>query len=1307
MSQTDLGRFGESADRPTAEARAVADDTPDGATVVDPDAEPSAVDGTVELGVVQVNYTVEGTGDDERPVIHLFGRTPEAREPVHVVVGGFRPYFYVPTEDVSEDTLAPDALLEAEDGYTSIRGEPLTRIYARTPRDVGELRDRFTHFEADVPFPSRFLIDKGIRSGVRVPERRRNGGIVVTPDEVEPIECQADPRVHMLDIEVDDRDGFPEEGEQPILCLSAHDSYRDEYVVWLYVAPHGNGKRPEVLPGHDLLDDGASVDVRCFDEEGAMLDDYLTYLDTTDPDLVSGWNVDDFDLPYLLDRLEIVDRSAEQDLSIERLSRVDEVWRNSWQGPNVKGRVVFDLLYAYRRTQFSELDSYRLDAVGEEELGVRKERYTGSIGDLWEQHPERLLEYNLRDVEICVEIDRQQEVIAFWDEVRSFVGCKLEDAPTPGDAVDVYVLQKVHGEFVLPSKGQAEGEQYEGGAVFDPITGVREMVSVLDLKSLYPMAMTTINASPETKVDPNEYSDETYRAPNGMHFRKDPDGIIREMVDELLTEREQRRDKRNTYDPGSSEFQRFDRQQGAVKVIMNCFSSDTDVLTPGGIRNIRNLDVGDEVYSLDPETMTMEVKPVVETHAYPNYRGELVDIQTSKIDFRVTPNHRMLVRKNDKNGITETEWSFVEANDLYNYCHYELPHNWKYQHGDPIERFDITKFLEGTYQVWVRPSVHGRTFTAKLGWQPPRISLAELGVTGYVFSSDEFENHREYIESVCAQSYVHSEPNRKWIPRLYEGDDFLQLTAWYISEGNVYTSKSTYFGDQYRGSSTTVRLSQQVAATDGGEDDHHASIGSLLERMGFDCVVHDRGYQFTSKLLGYLLYESCGGNSFEKRIPDFVFELDRRQKRLFLDTLIDGDGDWQKNAWRFTTASTRLRDDVLRLCLHLGLSASYNRDSGAWRIYCTEGAKNSFRMYRSGSRGKAEDGVYCVTVQDNHTLVAGRNGKLQPVGQSLYGVLGWDRFRLYDSDMGAAVTATGREVISYTDEVVEENGYEVIYGDTDSVMISIADAETKDEVLERSFEMEETINESYDTFALEQLNAHTHRFQIEFEKLYRRFFQAGKKKRYAGHIVWSEGKDVDDVDITGFEYQRSDIAPITKEVQLEVIERIVTGDDLAADREAIKTYLSTVIEDFLAGEADRDDIGIPGGIGKRLDEYETDTAHVRGAKYANQLLGTNFGRGSKPKRYYLSGVHPSFFRTIEADRDLDPRRDPIYGEFKRDPDVICVEFAEDIPDAFEIDYEKMLDRTLRGPIERILEALDLSWEEIKSGQQQTGLGQFG
>jgi DNA polymerase I len=1288
MEQGTLGEFADPGDavdeRPTEEAAAVAGVEHTDADIVDisdrrfPDAT-----GDVECAVTQVDYTVEGSGDDEHPVLHVFGRTPnsdEKADPVHLRVHGFRPYFYTPIADLDLATDADEPLVEsdvvdsrlehdrltgietygdraaggkptadrADDElvvYESIRGESLVKVFGQTPRDVGQLRDRFEHYEADILFPNRLLIDKDITSGVRVPERRlEDGSLKIHHAEIAPVEVEAESRVHTLDIEVDDRHGFPEDGEQTIVCLTSHDSYHDEYVVWLYESPEGI-PGPEVIEGYDPIgDDGVDIEVRAFDDEAEMLDDYVTYIEETDPDYLTGWNFDDFDAPYLIDRIDRL-ASRHDELDSGRLSRVNEVWDSGWGGPNIKGRVVFDLLYAYQRTQFSELDSYRLDAVGEEELGVGKERYPGDIGDLWEDDPERLIEYNLRDVELCVELDRKQEIIPFWEEVASFVGCKLEDATTPGDAVDMYVLHEIHGEFALPSKGQQESEEYEGGAVFEPISGVKEMVSVLDLKSLYPMCMVTINASPETKVDPDAYDDETYVAPNGTHFRKEPDGMIREMVDELLEEREEKKSLRNENDPGSDAYETYDRQQAAVKVIMNCFTPDTDVLTPSGIRNIRDLDIGDEVYSLDPETMEMETKPVVETHEYPDYRGELVDIETSKIDFSVTPNHRMLVRKNDKNGITEEGWDFVEAGELDDYCNYELPHGWSFDHEDSLPEFvDTTEMLEEYTDVQYTVADGSGKVAAKYG-----------------------------------------EPNiRRQIPV----NDFLELLAWYITEGNVYEAKT----GNYR-----VKIAQE-------SPEQQSDIEKLIDSIADYWYVNERSVSFSSRPIGSLFEGLCGRGSENKRIPEFVFRGSKKQKELFLEALIAGDGDRQTNSWRYSTKSEHLRDDVLRLCTHLGLTATYNSDStdsDIWRIYCTEDGKNSFRMHRDGSHRTAENGVYCVTVEDNNTLIAGRNGKMHNVSNSLYGVLGWDRFRLYDKEMGAAVTATGREVIEFTEQAAAELNKEVTYGDTDSIMLELGGEISKEEAIGQSFEIEDHINDAYDEFA-EQLNAHTHRFEIEFEKLYRRFFQAGKKKRYAGNIIWKEGKEVDDIDITGFEYKRSDIAPITKEVQKQVLEMIVTG----ADREDIKDYVHEVIERVQRGDVSPSEIGIPGGIGKKLDNYDTETAQVRGAKYANLLLGTNFASGSKPKRLYLKKVHPEFFRRIEAERDLDPSRDPLYGEFKRDPDVICFEFDDQLPDAFEIDYEKMLEKTLKGPIARILEALDISWDEVKSGQEQTGLGNF-
>jgi DNA polymerase I len=507
------------------------------------------------------------------------------------------------------------------------------------------------------------------------------------------------------------------------------------------------------------------------------------------------------------------------------------------------------------------------------------------------------------------------------------------------------------------------------------------------------------------------------------------------------------------------------------------------------------------------------------------------------------------------------------------------------------------------------------------------------------------------------------------------GESLVRLLAAYIAEGSVSTEETSKakFGasisesrrdwlmglqeDYYRlfdGATATIIESdaktERTVEYDTASGDSESTYDDATLKL-----------QMMNELTAVFFREFVGQTSRGKRIPSFVFQLPEDLQDLFLQVLVEGDGsrefrryseEYAERNFDYETTSRQLAGGLSLLLTNRGKkhSLKYRDSKGSYTIRTCD-------FYRTG-----RDPILCEVDHDGY---------------------------VYDLS------------VAENENFVDAVGGIVLHN-TDSVMLGLGGDVSTEEAIETSFKIEEHINASYDDFARDELNAYSHRFQIEFEKLYRRFFQAGKKKRYAGHIVWKEGKDVDDVDITGFEYKRSDIAPVTKEVQREVIERIVYGEDL----ENIRSYVSGVIDDFLAGEYSYDEIAIPGGIGKKLDAYETDTAQVRGAKYANELFGTNFSSGSKPKRLYLESVHPSFFERVERERGLDPREDPLYGEFKRDPDVICFEYDDQIPEAFDVDYEKMLDKTVKGPIERVIEALGMSWDEVKTGQEQTGLGSF-
>jgi len=315
----------------------------------------------------------------------------------------------------------------------------------------------------------------------------------------------------------------------------------------------------------------------------------------------------------------------------------------------------------------------------------------------------------------------------------------------------------------------------------------------------------------------------------------------------------------------------------------------------------------------------------------------------------------------------------------------------------------------------------------------------------------------------------------------------------------------------------------------------------------------------------------------------------------------------------------------------------------------------------------------------NYVLYDMQQNVLKVIMNTYYGVSGYTRFRLFDREIGSAVTSVGRAIIEHTRRVIEQQGYTVIYGDTDSCMVQLQPGLDRETTIATARTIEQRLNESYQEFARTELNADVHYFSIKFEKIYERFFQAGKKKRYAGHLVWKEGKDVDEVDIVGFEIRRSDTPQITKVVQQRVMEMILAGEEYAG----IKSFLSEVITKYRAGKYTLDEIGIPGGIGKSLDDYGNDDAQVRGAKYANQHLHTEFGKGSKPKRIYIRTVTSKYPKT----------------------DVLCFEYGDQVPPEFVVDLELMLDKTIKQPISRIIEALGWSWDDVDPSR--TTLAQWG
>ena len=178
----------------------------------------------IKIAINQVEYTRTSDG----PVIHIFGRDVLGKS-ITIDVTGFRPYFYVPAEQAEALPASSHASLEIGTKYQSIRGEPLRRLFTLNPGDVREERERFKHFEADIPFATRFMIDTGLTGGVLAPSTN------VDYKELEPTDVEAPARSCIIDIECEDERGFPDPQRDAIISITAFDSFPGDYVTFLLV----------------------------------------------------------------------------------------------------------------------------------------------------------------------------------------------------------------------------------------------------------------------------------------------------------------------------------------------------------------------------------------------------------------------------------------------------------------------------------------------------------------------------------------------------------------------------------------------------------------------------------------------------------------------------------------------------------------------------------------------------------------------------------------------------------------------------------------------------------------------------------------------------------------------------------------------------------------------------------------------------------------------------------------------------------------------------------------------------------------
>ena len=363
-------------------------------------------------------------------------------------------------------------------------------------------------------------------------------------------------KVAHIDIETQCENGFPQV-EDP-----------QEEIIGITLSV--NGKKYVLGLGEFHID---GVDCRKYWSEEDLLADFLDIWKSEHPDIVTGWNIKFFDIPYLVQRMNRILTPVEtshlspwkkiREKFIERSSKKHRTFQ-------ILGVSILDYLDLYRTFTYTNQESYRLDHIAFVELGERKLDYGEyeTIRDFYRNDFQKFMEYNVRDVELIEMLEGKMKLLELALALAYSAKVNYEDVFSQVRTWDQIIYHHLRKENIVipPKRGGKKDEQYSGAYVKDPIVGMHDWVVSFDLNSLYPHLIMQYNISPETKIDqtqlfsitPNgildnndlttkaisENVDKGYSvAANGTCYRKDILGFLPELMQKMYVERKEFKNK--------------------------------------------------------------------------------------------------------------------------------------------------------------------------------------------------------------------------------------------------------------------------------------------------------------------------------------------------------------------------------------------------------------------------------------------------------------------------------------------------------------------------------------------------------------------------------------------------------------------------------------------------------------------------------------------------------------------------------------------------------------------------------------------
>jgi len=245
--------------------------------------------------------------------------------------------------------------------------------------------------------------------------------------------------------------------------------------------------------------------VMLFEKEGDMIDTFLTLIE--DADILSGWNSEGYDIPYTVNRTSRV--LSKDDTRRFCLwgqlpkKREYEKYGKSAVTFDLIGRVHLDSLNLYRKYTYEERHSYRLDAIGEVEVGENKVPYEGTLDQLYNNDFRKFIEYNIQDTALLDKLDKKLRFIDLSNELAHANTVLLQTTMGAVAVTEQAIVNEAHHRGLqVPNRKHRDDEntQAAGAYVAFPKKGLHKWIGSMDLNSLYPSVIRALNMAPETIV---------------------------------------------------------------------------------------------------------------------------------------------------------------------------------------------------------------------------------------------------------------------------------------------------------------------------------------------------------------------------------------------------------------------------------------------------------------------------------------------------------------------------------------------------------------------------------------------------------------------------------------------------------------------------------------------------------------------------------------------------------------------------------------------------------------------------------------